>query len=418
MTPAWFIRIGILLSCAFSQLSPLHAQSGRLDMEILGKQDRVEIPFELINDFIVLDVLMDNWLPLRFLLDTGAENSVIVDKKLSDFLQLNYQREFRVTGADLKKEMVAYLATGVNFQLANKLLAINRNMLVLAENYFHFERITGTPIHGIIGADFLMRFVVEIDYKHQQLILYQPNDYKLSKRQQALAGVFVRNRPYIDLAVSVTGRTTDIKRLLLDTGAGLYVLLHTGLDTTDQDLPQRIISSPIARGLGGEVDGNVGRAKSITLGEQSLDEVVTYFQQLEPDMIDSSRQIMRDGIIGNSLLKRFNLTIDYVQEAVYIYPTRRWKRKISFDRSGLLISATGVKLNRFVVAGVLAGSPAAEAGVQVNDRIKKINGLGSDLITLDQVLRKLEKKPGKRIRLEIRRLEQTVQLSFHLRDLV
>lgn len=406
----------MLLFCGGIQEA--NAQKGRPDLEIIGRQDRIEIPFELINDFIVVNILMDNWLPLRFLVDTGAENSVIVDKNLSDFLKLNYQREFRVTGADRKKEMIAYLATGINFRLGNQLQAINRNMLVLAENYFHFERITGTPIHGILGADFLMRFVVEFDFKRQKLRLFEPRSYQPSKRQQALSAAFYRNRAYLDVPISVTGRQTDTRRLLLDTGAGLYVLLHSGLRPEDQELPQRIISTPIAHGLGGEVDGNVGRAKSVSLGEQSLDNVVTYFQQLDPDSIDSQQLLLREGLLGNSLLKRFHITIDYVREQVYLYPTARWKRKITFDRSGLLISATGPQLNRFVISGILPDSPASEAGLQVGDRIKSINGLNCDFLTLGQLLRKLEKKAGKKIKLQIRRVNKPMEVVFKLRDLI
>lgn len=387
-------------------------------MEILGRQDRIEIPFELINDFIVVDVLMDNWLPLRFLVDTGAENSVIVDKKLSDFLELNYQREFRVTGADRKQEMIAYLASGVNFQLAGRLLAMNRNMLVLAENYFHFERITGTPIHGILGADFLMRFVVEFDYKRQKMRLFEPRSFQPSRKQQVLEATFYRKRAYVEVPISVTGRKTVGRRMLIDTGAGLYVLLHSGLHPEDQELPQRIISTPIAHGLGGEVDGNVGRAKSLSLGEQSLDNVVTYFQQLDPDSVDTQQALYRDGLLGNSLLKRFNLTIDYVREQVYLYPTTRWKRKITFDRSGLLISATGPQLNRFIISGVLPDSPAAEAGLQVGDRIKRINGLSTDFSSLAQLQRKLEKRAGKKTKLLIRRVNTPMEVVFRLRDLI
>lgn len=417
LPPLHLLSYLIVLSFANS-LPYLNAQSGQPDMEILGRQDRIEIPFELINDFIVVNVLMDNWLPLRFLIDTGAENSVIVDKKLSDFLNLNYQREFRITGADRKQEMIAYLASGVNFRLANRILAINRNMLVLAENYFHFERITGTPIHGILGADFLMRFVVEFDFKQQKMRLFEPRSYQPSKKQHALDATFHRNRAYVEVPISVTGRKTRSRRMLIDTGAGLYVLLHSGLQPEDQELPQRIISTPIAHGLGGEVDGNVGRAKSLTLGEQSLDNVVTYFQQLDPDSIDTKQGLYRDGLLGNSLLKRFNLTIDYVHQQVYLYPTARWKRKITFDRSGLLISATGPQLNRFVVSGVLPDSPAAEAGLLVGDRIKSINGLSCDFLSLDQLLRKLEQKPSKRIKLQIRRINTAKEVEFKLRDLI
>ena len=147
----------------------------RSDLKRLKKGKRIEIPFSLVNDFIVINVLLDNVLPVQFIVDTGAENTVLLEKRMSDMLEVDYRRTYNVRGADLETTLTAYLATGIDLRLADALLARDRSMLVLAENYFNFERIIGQNIQGILGADFLMRFIVEINYRKRVLVLHEPS---------------------------------------------------------------------------------------------------------------------------------------------------------------------------------------------------------------------------------------------------
>lgn len=408
------LLLGLVFCLNFKVASQIRHQ---LDLEKLDQRARIELPFTLENDFIILNVFLNNWLPLKFLLDTGAENTLIVDKSLTDYLNLNYTRKFEVTGADLDSVITAYLATGINLRISDRLLARNRTMLVLKKNYFHFERVVGIEIHGILGADFLSRFIMEIDYKRQLVILHEPADFKLSRKHLELPSRFIRNRPYVSIPLSVSGRKIVDNRLLLDTGAGLYLLLYSG-ENSKGELPERVISTTIAQGLGGAVKGNVGRVKSVTMANQEIGNVVTYFQQVDPEVVDSTQLLLREGVLGNSLLRRYNLVVDYVNKKVFVRPTSKTRKPITFDRSGLLISATGPQLTRFVITSVLPGSPAEEAGLKVGDRIKAINGTTTDLMSLSALIRKLEGKPGKRIRLKIRRYQETDMYEFRLRNLI
>ena len=82
-------------------------------------QDKVEIPFEFKNNFIIVNLIFDNVFPLKFIFDTGSENTILVKKEFTDILNISYEREFRVLGADFEKELVAYLIRNVNMDLSN-----------------------------------------------------------------------------------------------------------------------------------------------------------------------------------------------------------------------------------------------------------------------------------------------------------
>ena len=48
--------------------------------------DKVTIPFEVYNNLIVIDVLLNRSLPLKFVLDTGVRSTVLTEKTLTDLL--------------------------------------------------------------------------------------------------------------------------------------------------------------------------------------------------------------------------------------------------------------------------------------------------------------------------------------------
>ncbi len=389
----------------------------RLDMKVLGNRNLIEIPFSMENDFIVISVLMNNVAPLRFLIDTGAENTVVLDKTVTDVLNVNYQRTFKVRGADVDAELVAYLATGVDLRLADRLLARNRSVLVLEENYFNFERITGTEIHGIIGADFLMRFIVEFDFRRQVMTLHDPSRFRPRRSFQEHPSIFIRNRAYLQVPVGVLRDSSTVRRLLVDTGAGLSLLMHTFPANDHYDLPVQTIPAYIASGLGGTMTGSVGRSRVVSLGDRNLSNVVTYFQEI--DTVGMAWLNEREGIIGTRILKRYGMIIDYVRHRVYLKADgRRWKQKFTYDRSGISLLAGGNNLHKYSISSLVPGSPADRAGLRVRDRLRAINGISTNLLSLETILRRLEGKVGRKVRLRVFRAGRLLEYTIVLEDLI
>ena len=53
-----------------------------------GKK-RADIPFEFVNNFIVITLNFNGKLPLRFIYDTGAEHTILNKREIGDFLGLS-----------------------------------------------------------------------------------------------------------------------------------------------------------------------------------------------------------------------------------------------------------------------------------------------------------------------------------------
>lgn len=402
----------IILFFAFT----LPAQGQFTDLEIQRGVRRIDIPFDYINGFIVVDLVFDGIFPLRFVFDTGAEHTILSKREITDLLRANYLRRFPIVGADLSQELYAYLVQGVDLKVG-KILAKNRSILVLEEDYFHFEEYAGIDVQGILGSDFFRRFVLKINYHRRIISLYDPQYWAPpGKSYEKIPIEINRNKPYVNARVQFHQDTALQLRLLLDSGASLALLLQTD-SHPDLKLPEQVIPSNLGAGLGGYIQGYMGRIDELGLERFTFREVISHFQE-SSFFIDTTLSIQRNGIIGNDILSRFTVVIDYINEEAYFEPNRDYDDEFEYDRSGLFVAATGPALNDYLVYDVIPGSPAATAGIVAGDRITKINCLPASLFSLSGLTRKFQKKPGTRIRLKIERGDEKFKVVFYLRDLI
>jgi C-terminal processing protease CtpA/Prc len=153
------------------------------------------------------------------------------------------------------------------------------------------------------------------------------------------------------------------------------------------------------------------------LGDIEFNQVITNFQDL-PENVILDETKFRNGIIGNQILSRFDVWFDYIEEKLYLKPGRKINKKFNMDKSGMIVFATGQNLNVYVVQDIIEGSPADLAGVMVGDVIKKIQGFPAKVFSLNGIIRKLQKKTGKKIRMQILRDKQIINIRFKLKDLV
>ncbi|MDX1476766.1 MAG: PDZ domain-containing protein [Saprospiraceae bacterium] len=397
-------------------LSAFMAPGQNMRFDILDGEDRVEIPFEFKHNFILIDVRLFGLLPMQFIFDTGAEHTILFKREYADFLNVQYDLRIPIVGSDQQRHLYALVARSVDLELVG-LAPQKRDILVLEDNYFHLDEITGTQIHGIIGGGFFRNVVVQIDYKKQRLILHNGMKFEPPGRSFRQINVeMVSNKPYLQATGTLLDDTTLDLQLLVDTGAGLPLLLHSNSHPKLAP-PEELILGKLGVGLGGYVQGSIGRIKSLQIEDIAFEFVLTSFQDLSDAVISDSLR-NRNGLVGNQLLGRFDVYIDYMNEKIYLRPQGRYKRKFKMDRSGMIIFALGHSLNEFVVQDLIAGSPAAEAGIQPGDIIRRIQGLPAKFFSLDQVTALMQKRVGKRIRLVIQRKQQIIKVHFRLRELI
>ena len=380
-----------------------------------------EVPFRFEGNFILISVLFNNLLPLTFILDTGAEYSILTKKEIADFLNIDYQKRYTLYGADMQEELYAYLSKNISLQMGD-LQATHRSILVLEEDYFRFEEYSGLQIHGILGADFLKRFTLQIDYQKQMVTFFSPvyfkNKVKINKDNvDLLPFTLIKSKPYIRCTTHLYGEEINTLNYLIDTGAGLSLLLYTSIDSL-KNAQVKMLNSPIGLGLGGKLEGYVGRIKNFQFASKSFPELITKFQQ-KPIFFDSLMITPRDGIIGNNILSAFSKVIfDYNTSKIIVSKNPKKVKQRPYDRSGLIIGASGDNLNIFTILRIIENTPAFKSGLQIGDKIKKINGLSTGILSLDMINNKFRGSIGKKMRITIQRDNQFIEFELQLEEII
>lgn len=384
--------------------------------DILDGQNKIEVPFSFTHNFIIVKVRLFGMMPMNFIFDTGAENTILFTRQFADFLDVKYDLRVPIVGSDLSRELYALVARNIEFELVGVPAQI-KDILVLEENPFNLSEITGIQIHGLLGGSFLKNSVIEINYKKQKLIFHNPVTYNAPRGAYTKINIEIYgNKPYFDAeSVLMNGAEVNLK-LLVDTGAGLPLLLHNNTHPS-LVLPEQHILGKLGIGLGGYIEGYIGRTNKLYLEDLTFDNVLTSFQDISKSVhIGTIRP--RNGLIGNQILMRFHVILDYIQGAMYLKPRVRYNRRFNMDKSGLILIAVGPNLNNFLVQGTIANSPSELAGLKRGDRLVRINGLPARGYSLDQVHRLLQKRVGKKIKLVVYRNGQSVKVRFELKDLV
>lgn len=407
------MRFIILFTFVVFASFKLHSQT---PLSLMQDFKKMEFPFEYKNNLIIVDITLNRMFPMKFIFDTGAENTILAKREVTDMLNVPYEREFKLLGSDMKTELTAYLVRNIHFKMHDLMLPAH-SMLVLKEDYFRFEEVAGLEIHGILGADVFRNLVVKINYERKTITLTKREDFKApNSGYHAIPIQISRSKPYLNTNLEIQkGRPIPVK-LLLDSGSMIPFIINTNTDTS-LHLPQNVLNGTLGAGLGGYLEGFVGRTALLEVGQFDFNEILTHFQDIS-EAIDTSMLSGRNGIIGNELMGRFQVIIDYPKEMLYLKPNRRFNTAFEFDKSGLLVVAADVRLKSFIVHEVIPNSPADEVGVLKNDRITRINGLPTGLISLSNINDILKRRVGKKIKLRVKRGKEKMVFRFRLRKLI
>ncbi|NNF35716.1 MAG: PDZ domain-containing protein [Saprospiraceae bacterium] len=385
-------------------------------LDLLGDSKSLTIPFSLEQGFMVVKIRLQKTFPMKFIFDTGAEHTIIFNKMYSDMLKLPYDRKIPILGADLSQEMYANIIRNIYMDLKGA-SSVRRDILVLEKNYLRLFETAGIYVDGIIGGEFFRGLVIEIDYKKKEIVLHHPNYWNDNnyKNYESFDIEVVNYKPYLKARTIQEGDTTQLN-LLVDTGASLTFLLHANSDST-LTLPDYVIPGSLGSGLGGEVMGFMGLMDEIKLGKFEFKNVFTSFQDIDPAIIRAN-EYFRNGLIGNVLLSRFKVVINYTDNKLYLKANRKYNKKFEYDKSGITLYAFGPHLNNFFVKSVIIESPAYEAGIRPGDRIITICKKMHKNWSLEQISALLKKKEGQEIMMIVEREGLFIPIEFKLRDLL
>jgi predicted aspartyl protease len=271
------------------------------------------LPIDLLGGYVRLELRVNGSELLNFIFDTGATRTGI-DSGTADRLGLAATERSRSNGAG--GVIVEHTIGGVEIELGGLVLA-DRELLSRAGQLV--RRRLDPEIDGVIGADLLRDYVVEIDYDRKLLVVHDPQGYAYGGAGERLEIDANRYFSTIHATIDVGDGQTLAGRFLIDTGAGVSLALNTPF-VNEHDLVARIGKTDVERTMnasGVEMSSYPGTVQRFALGGFGFDDMPVLLSQTAAGPLSPTAIA---GIIGNPVWRRFNTVFDYRRDAIYLQP--------------------------------------------------------------------------------------------------
>ena len=271
----------------------------------------------------------------------------------------------------------------------------------------------GRPMEAIVGYELFAACVVRFDYAAGMMDVWDADRPPDSLGVAVVPMTLQHNHPYVEASLTLPGRAPIEGRFVIDTGSSMALLVTPEVAARDSvlaALPRTV--GLVSRGVGGEVENRVGRAASFSLGTLRFD---------QPTVVvpapGGAGRISAEGTIGNiggQILGRCRVTFDYARKRIGFDPAAGFDRPFEADMTGMSLTRSA---DGSVVRLVNPGTPAAEVGLRVGDRIVEIDGEPAGRID-PPALRRRFQEAGRRVRLKVARGAEVLEVELTLRRLV
>ena len=247
----------------------------------------------------------------------------------------------------------------------------------------------GRAIDGILGTDVLRRFIVRLDFTS--------NSARFTNQNKLVAGTrVVILEPLNDLYIAPVEIEGTSTALLLDTGTNSTRISSAACSRSTTDWqPKSTLDG---------VRSTCSRCAQFVLiprvsigGSFSRDIPL----RVQPETAEGLfAEASFDGLPGGDVLQQFIGMLDLAHNRMYLM------RKPNSHIDRYLFSTIGIKFAKDAVSGfnitaVWSPSPAATAGVKIGDLILEVNHLDVQELSMDDLSREIQGRPGTLVKLLI-----------------
>jgi hypothetical protein len=368
------------------------------------------IPFTLESNHIVFPVSVNGRPPIGFILDTGADQEVIHSARLSAFGLDPYAKSATTGGGNSAEYDYAKDATlslpGVEL-VHQHVAAIEQTGL---------ERALGVPLGGLLGFDFISRFVVEIDYEKMLVTLHDPASWTYAGKGAVVPLVFDGGIPFMRGTISAGPEKNVPALFVLDFGAAETMTLTSPFVKAHR-LDALARNPTVNRPAGLEkqffAQNNVrGRVDRLTIGDLTVDAIPV---NLSVNTSGAYASESFAGTVGETIYCRYHVYLDYARKRAIFEPTAAASLPFPERRTyGLTLLASGPDLHTYTVSAVRPGSPAEQNAFRKGDVIAAWDGEPAGRFTLSELRDRLARE-GEKHTLTILRGSESLDIPVTIR---
>lgn len=342
----------------------------------------------LTGGIIILNARVSNFADtLNFILDTGSGGISLDSSTTARLGLLTEASERTIRGiAGIRQVRFAYRQTLHLPGLTVDSLNFHIN------DYDLLSSVYGEKIDGIIGYSLLSRYIVKINYDSMQISLHTNGRIKYPKGGFLLKPI-LNNIPVTRMTVRDEEEVSA--RFYFDTGAGMCLLLSRDfVDDSSFIRTKTKWYASQAEGLGGKAPMMVGIVKQVKIGPYKFRNIPSYIFE---DEYNITSYPYLGGLIGNDLLRRFNLIINYDKKDIHLLPNSHFRDPFDYSYTGL---GMYVQDGAIRAIDIMKGSPAEKAGFESEDIILAVENNFSQNI---QAYKNLMQHPGQRVKILVNR---------------
>lgn len=297
---------------------------------------------------------------LNFILDTGS-GGISLDSSTAEYFKLKGTPSNRTIRGIAGIRNVSFL----NDKTLHLPGITIDNLNFHINDYSILTEVYGLRIDGIVGYSVFSRYIIKIDYDSSRIEFWTRGSMKYPR------GGFLL-RPIVNTIPVQQARVKDGKtisaRFLYDMGAGLNMMLSTDF-LKDSSLlnKKRKLYAKEAEGLGGKIDMSMTVIKEVRLGPYKFRNVPVY---VFDDTYNITSYPYLAGLIGNDLLRRFNVILNYDRRDFYLIPNSHFSEPFDYSYTGLELYYID---NKIIIGDVAKNSPAEAVGLKEGDIVLSVN---------------------------------------------
>jgi Aspartyl protease/PDZ domain len=364
----------------------------------------VVVPFELRGDLIVVTVDV-NGQPAALILDTGTGIGLALDSAFAQ--QAHFHPSWHNAQANGR---TVRLGTVRSVHVGSAPLS---NVGVVVVDIRTLQTRVGRDVHGTIGYDLFDQYVVTIDYEACTITLVEPGAFTYAGSGTVVPVGLEHHTPVV--AASLVTRTRGVipVRLDLDLGSSAYAVRLSLRTVAAYGLLHDTVTAhgPFGGGAGAATEGELLRMPSLRIGPLVINRPSTALAQEMEGPFGATA--INDGTIGEPVLRRTRLIIDYSRSRVIMEQRGRFDLPDTVDGSGLSLASADSAGTAWRVLGVVAGSAGARAGVHPGDQVIGIDGVPAATLPYGRI-RELLRADGVTRRLAVRREGATLDVPIAL----
>ncbi|MBN9296535.1 MAG: aspartyl protease family protein [Filimonas sp.] len=390
---------GILLLLTLPHLLKAQEQFVSTQARLLTR-----FPFKMLTGgIIIIQATLDDYKDsLNFVLDTGS-GGISLDSATVSYFNLKTTPSMRtIRGiAGMRTVDFAY-----NHALRIPGLKID-SLDFHINDYDLLTSVYGMKIDGIVGYAFFKRFIVSINYDKFEIEVYTPGSFVYKRGGFFLRPTFT-NLPMQNIGIKDS--KAILARFYMDTGAGLCMLFSQEFADDSNFISKRRKLYPTqAEGLGGKKNMLLTVTKEVKVGPYRFRKVPVY---IFDDEYNVTNYPVLGGLIGNDLLRRFNVIFNYPEQLCHLTPNDHFNDQFDYSYTGLGMYVIDGHIK---VVDIIKDSPADKAGFKPDDIIISV---GSNLSNDIQVYKSLLQNSRTKQQIVVMRNGQPVLLHLNIKSIL